>query len=83
MVDRDHDAQENPHSGYLKHVRSFFDGAHKWRKRLTPHVRPDPREVTNLEYGSSVTNAVSFGLILAAIGIVFAFIYVLVPMIAK
>ncbi len=83
LVDREHDHQENPHSGYLRHVRNFFDGMHRFRKRVTPHMKPDPREVTNLEYGSSVTNAVSFGLILATIGIVFAFIYVLLPMISK
>ena len=83
LVDREQDVQEPAHSGYLKCVRRFFDGAHRVRKRITPHMSPDPREATNLEYGSSLTNAVSFGLILATIGIVFAFIYVLVPMLMK
>ena len=81
LTDREHDVQEEAHSGYLKRVRSFFDGAHRMRKRLTPRVRPDPREVTNLEYGSTLTNAVSFGLILCTLGIVFALLYVLLPMI--
>ena len=81
LTDREHELQEEANSSYLKGVRSFFDGAHRVRKRLTPHVKPDPREVTNLEYGSSVTNAVSFGLILCTLGIVFALVYVLLPMI--
>ena len=48
--------------------------------RLKPHVRPDPREVTDLRYGSYFTNTVTFGLIVCTLGIVFAFVYVFLRM---
>ena len=48
--------------------------------RLRPHVRPDPREVTDLRYGSYFTNTVTFGLIVCTLGIVFAFVYVFLRM---
>ena len=45
---------------------------------LKPRVRPDPREVTDLRYGSYFTNTITFGLIVATVGIVAALIYIII-----
>ena len=45
--------------------------------RLKPRIKPDPREVRDLSYGSYFTNTVSFGLIICTAGIVLAFVYIL------
>jgi len=79
LVDRDEEGQEEAVDGFLKRVRSFFTRVFRLKKRIhLPHMS-DEREVTDLTYGSYFTNAVTFGLILSTIGIVFALIYVLVP----
>ena len=45
-------------------------------RKLIPSPRPDPREVTDLTYGSYVTNSVTFGLIICTLGILFAFLII-------
>ena len=44
---------------------------------LKPDIVPDPREVTDLRYGSYFTNTVTFGLIVATLGVVIALVYVI------
>ena len=46
--------------------------------RLKPELRPDPREVTDLRYGSYFTNTITFGLIVATAGIVAALLYIII-----
>ncbi len=53
------------------HAQSALD-------RLKPEMPPDPREVTDLRYGSFFTNTITFGLIVATLGIVAALVYILI-----
>ncbi len=79
FTDHSHDLRSKAH-GLADRLRRHEAAVQQELERLKPQIRPDPREVTDLRYGSYFTNTVTFGLIICTIGIVFAFVYVLLKM---
>lgn len=64
--------------GEAAHIRQRATELQRRVDRLKPELRPDPREVTDLRYGSYFTNTITFGLIVATAGIVAALLYILI-----
>ena len=64
--------------GFAGRLRSAAAAFQSRAEKLKPALRPDPREVTDLTYGSYFTNTITFGLIVATLGIVIALVYIIV-----
>ncbi|MBQ3078420.1 MAG: sodium:proton antiporter [Clostridia bacterium] len=66
-------------TSYAASLRRALDAFSRAAARVSPRLRGDMRDVTDLRYGSSYTNSVTFGLLLCTLGIVFALVYALIP----
>ncbi len=76
LVNHTTDVRQPAQGRFNRALRSAGTKVQLALNRLKLKPRPDPREVTDLSYGSYFTNTVTFGLIICTLGIVFAFIYI-------
>ncbi len=76
LVNHASDVRQMAHGRFNRALRRAGGQVQSALSRLKLKPRPDPREVTDLSYGSYFTNTVTFGLIICTLGIVFAFIYI-------
>ena len=79
FFDRRAEKRAVPQTGFARSLRGSIDRAHANLHRRFPRIGLDSREVTDLRYGSSYTNSVTFGLILCTAGIVLALLYAILP----
>ena len=77
FVDHRSDRRSETH-GAAARIRQNAARLQERADRLKPELRPDPREVTDLRYGSYFTNTITFGLIVATLGIVAALVYIII-----
>ena len=66
------------HSIFTRLASALSEGGHRLGRLLRPGRWLPRKEETDMRYGSAVTNAVSFGLLLCAVGIVLAIVFVFI-----
>ncbi|MBQ9264802.1 MAG: hypothetical protein IJ189_11440, partial [Clostridia bacterium] len=66
------------HSIFTRLANALAEGLHRVGRFLWPGRWLPRQEATDMRYGNTVTNAVSFGLLLCAVGIVAAIVYVFI-----
>lgn len=78
LVNRNELKKVRNHSVYTYLASVITESSYKALRFLLPKHRSPHREPTDMRYGSYVTNAISFGLLLCAVGILVAILYVFI-----
>ncbi len=78
LINRQELHREGKHSIFTHLASAIVEGLHKALYTLSPRRRLHAKAPTDMRYGAYVTNAISFGLLLCALGIVAAIVYVFI-----
>lgn len=78
LINRQELHREGKHSIFTHLASAIVEGLHKALYSLSPRRRLHAKAPTDMRYGAYVTNAISFGLLLCALGIVAAIVYVFI-----
>ena len=78
LIDRQEMRREGQHGVIVHMASAIVEGVHRFLVRILPERWMSHKLPTDMRYGTYVTNAISFGLLLCALGIIVAILYVFI-----